>query len=64
MVLLASAGKELQAYDSCAGYWLVLVTEPGLPQPYLGSGRFHWDGWIDKRFVTELPGTNRDIRSP
>jgi N-acetylmuramoyl-L-alanine amidase len=62
VILLASAGKELRAYDSCGGYWLVLVTEPGVPQPNLPSGRYHWDGWVDKRFVTELstPGRRAD----
>lgn len=59
VIVLASAGKELQAYDSCGGYWLVLVTEPGVPQPNLPSGRYHWDGWVDKRCVTELPTTVR-----
>jgi len=37
----------------------VLVTEPGVPQPNLPSGRYHWDGWIDKRCVTELSTTGR-----
>lgn len=59
VILLASAGKELRAYDSCGGYWLVLVTEPGVPQPNLPSGRYHWDGWVDKRFVTELSTAGR-----
>jgi len=33
----------------------VLVTEPSVAQPYLPAGRYHWDGWIEKRFVAVVP---------
>jgi O-antigen ligase len=59
-ILCVSAGRELQAYDSYGGYWLVLVSGEELPQPYLPSGRYHWDGWIEKKFVNELSTADSD----
>jgi N-acetyl-anhydromuramyl-L-alanine amidase AmpD len=44
VITVASVGKGLRAYDSHNGYWLVLVTNQSVPQPYLLSGRYHWDG--------------------
>ena len=52
------AGKELTAYDNCNGYWLVLMKDQSVAQPYLPVGRYHWDGWVDARCVTVLSGTN------
>jgi hypothetical protein len=52
------AGKELKAYDNHNGYWLVLATDESVSQPYLPSGRYHWDGWVNESFVAETPGKN------
>lgn len=46
------AGQKLVAYDSHEQYYLVFVAgKSGTAQPYLASGEYHWDGWIDTRFV-------------
>lgn len=63
VITLQSTGKELQAYDRYDGYWLVRVTDPSVPQPYLPPGRYHWDGWIDARFVAEQRATNSEEAS-
>jgi len=44
-------GRELEAYDRDGDFWLVLVTEPSVAQPYLPAGRHHWDGWVEAKLV-------------
>lgn len=53
-----SAGKQLEAYDRYGGYSLVIVTDKCVPQPYVEPGRYHWDGWVDERYVREAASTN------
>jgi N-acetyl-anhydromuramyl-L-alanine amidase AmpD len=51
IIRIAQAGEQLRAYDSNNGYLLVLFTGTSLPQAHLSAGHYHWDGWIEERFV-------------
>lgn len=50
----ASQGQKLEAYDAYEEFYLVVVAGiDGVSQPYLRSGRYHFDGWIERRYVLE-----------
>jgi N-acetyl-anhydromuramyl-L-alanine amidase AmpD len=53
VIMTASAGNELLAYDANESHWLVRVTNQSVAQPYLPPGRYHWDGWVSKASVRE-----------
>ena len=47
----AAPGQKFVAYDTTNGYYLVFVSGNELPQTNLGSGEYHWDGWIPANSV-------------
>ncbi|HEX5221419.1 MAG TPA: N-acetylmuramoyl-L-alanine amidase [Verrucomicrobiae bacterium] len=58
LITTLAAGETVQAYDNHDGYWLVLVTGNSMAQPYLESGKHHWDGWVQQRLVQAVPIAN------
>jgi len=60
IISAVSAGKQLEAYDRYGGYCLVMATDTCVPQPYIEPGRYHWDGWLAKKYVREIAFTNHE----
>ena len=55
IIMSAAAGQKFIAYDSYNGYDLVFLSGNELPQSFLGSGEYHWDGWIPVGSVAADP---------
>ncbi|MCX6952706.1 MAG: peptidoglycan recognition family protein [Verrucomicrobia bacterium] len=50
------AGQRVVAYDETESHVLVFVVGRSVEQPYLGSGEYHWDGWVSKAAVRASEG--------